>query len=51
MVCAPPGATTVSGDWQPCSAIAAVAVALVPVPEEVVGPTPRSKMRISISAG
>ena len=30
-------------------AIAAVAEAELPVPEEVVGPTPRSKMRISIS--
>ena len=30
-------------------AMAAVAEAELPVPEEVVGPTPRSKMRISIS--
>ncbi len=29
--------------------MAAVAEAELPVPEEVVGPTPRSKMRISIS--
>jgi len=28
----------------------ALAAAQVPVPEEVVGPTPRSKMRISIVA-
>ena len=48
-VCAPPGATTVSGERQPCNASAAVAEAELPVPEEVVGPTPRSKMRISIS--
>ena len=38
-----------SGEMQRRSASAAVAAAEVPVPEEVVGPTPRSKMRISIS--
>ncbi len=48
-VCAPPGATTVSGEMQRRNASTAVAAAEVPVPEEVVGPTPRSKMRISIS--
>ncbi len=47
-ICAPPGATTVSGERQPLKASAAVAVAEVPVPDEVVGPTPRSEMRISI---
>src|ERR1035441_8990341 len=50
-VCAPPGAATVSGDLASPSAIAAVAAAELPVPEEEVGPTPRSKMRISISVG
>ena len=49
MVCAPPGATTLSGETQRRNASTAVAAAELPVPEEVVGPTPRSKMRISIS--
>ena len=49
MVCAPPGVTTVSGDFANPNAIAAVAEAELPVPEDEVGPTPRSKMRISIS--
>jgi hypothetical protein len=44
----PPGATTFKGDMQLMNASAAVAAAELPVPEDVVGPTPRSKMRISI---
>ncbi len=47
--CDPPGANTVSGETQRRKASAAVAAAEVPVPEDVVGPTPRSKMRTSIS--
>ena len=47
----PPGATTVRGDVQPWKAMAAAAAAEVPVPEELVGPTPRSKMRISMREG
>ena len=47
--CAPPGAVTASGETQPFKASAAVAEALLPVPEDVVGPTPRSKMLISIA--
>jgi hypothetical protein len=42
---------TLRGDAQPWKAMDAAAVAEVPVPEEVVGPTPRSKMRISICDG
>ena len=40
---------TVSGETQRRNASAAVAAAALPVPDEVVGPTPRSKMRTSIS--
>ena len=40
--CSPPGANTRSRDGAPSSAIMAAALALVPVPEEEVGPTPRS---------
>jgi len=41
--------TTLSGETQRRNASTVVAAARVPVPEEAVGPTPRSKMRISIS--
>ncbi len=51
MVCVPPGATTRSGDFARPSAMAAVAAAELPVPEDEVGPTPRSQMRISTSLG
>src|SRR5580658_7062250 len=41
-VCAPPGAITRSTGEAPRRAMAALALAQVPVPEEEVGPTPRS---------
>jgi len=49
--CAPPGATTVTGDATRPLAIAATAAAHDPVPEDCVSPTPRSNSRISISFG
>src|SRR5271170_2825592 len=46
--CSPPGARTTRRVLPPRLTIVAAAVAHVPVPEELVGPTPRSKIRISM---
>ena len=46
--CAHPGAVTNKSAFKPRNPIAAAAEAHVPVPEEFVGPTPRSNTRISI---
>src|SRR6267378_6373362 len=44
-ICAPPGACTRTGDSAFPDAMAAIATAQDPVPEDLVSPTPRSKNR------